>query len=280
MCGIFLWMTHFFDLTLFCYSKAGKSKSMYGGAVAITGGESLTHHNMYSIGGEVNLQGGKSNGGVGGKVVISGGESKNDSGGVELETPDVLTAQSSGSVSIQTGSFQEGRSGDVQIRTGSMKPMCTVEGRPGNVIVQSGSAGNEEAYHNGQKLYGYRYHSRNDVQSQGGGLSLSSGDSFDGAGGETLIASGSGLFEGGTVNVTSGFGVKSNGGDLYLGGGSSRDKAGGNVNLAAGTSSSSESGSIRIGGGQGFRKGSISLIGSNAVSGDGKQREADYIQAL
>ena len=75
---------------------------------------------------------------------------------------------------------------------------------------------------------------------------------------------------GGEVNITSGFGVRSSGDNVHLGGGSSRDEAGGNVAISADTSSSEDGGDINIGGGNGFRKGLISLTGSNAISGDGK----------
>ena len=38
-----------------------------------------------------------------------------------LETPSVVNQKMSGSISIQTGSFQEGASGEVMIGTGSAK---------------------------------------------------------------------------------------------------------------------------------------------------------------
>lgn len=167
------------------------------------------------------------------------------------------------------GNFEQGSSGDIQIATGNMRPKRSIDGRPGDIILQSGSAGNEEVYHNGRKWHGYRTHSNHNTQSQGGGLSLSSGDSYDGQGGDLSINSGVGLFEGGTINITSGFGIKSNGGDFHLGAGASRDEAGGDFTLSAGLSSSSDSGSIKIGGGEGFRKGSVHLLGSDAVTGDG-----------
>lgn len=217
----------------------------------------------------VNIQAGMSKNGIGGSVVISGGQSKSQTGSIQLETPDVIDEKSSGSVSIMTGNIEQGVSGDMLIGTGSMKPKRSIEGRPGDVVLKAGSAGDKDAYHNGQSFYGYRAYGNSNVQSRGGGLSFSSGDSFDGDGGQTSVGSGNGLYRGGTLNITSGFGVRSHGGDLFLSGGDSRDKIGGDVTLAAGSSSSLDNGSILIGGRQGFRKGSISLIGSKAVDGDG-----------
>jgi hypothetical protein len=207
--------------------------------------------------------------GIGGSVTISGGQSNSQSGGVQIETPGVTNEESSGSVSILTGNIEQGLSGDVFIGTGSMKPKRSIEGRPGDVVVKAGSAGDEDAYHGGQSFYGDRAYGNSNVQSRGGSLSFSSGDSFDGDGGKTTVRSGNGLYRGGRLNITGGFGVRSHGGDLFLSGGNSRDKIGGDVTLAAGSSSSLDNGSILIGGGQGFRKGSISLIGSQAVDGDG-----------
>lgn len=214
-----------------------------------------------------------------------------------METPDVNNELSSGSIGIKTGklnrdillpyipvssilyltalstaylgNFEHGYSGDVRIHTGDMKPKQSIEGRPGDIILQSGSAGDKDVYHYGNQWHGYRIRGNSNTQSQGGGLKLLSGESFDGAGGDVSIVSGVGLYEGGTINVTSGFGVKSKGGDLYLSGGASRDKEGGDFLLSAGASSSSDSGSVLIGGGSGFRRGSVSLVGSQAVNGDG-----------
>ena len=169
-----------------------------------------------------------------------------------------------------TGNFEHGTSGDIRIHTGDMQPKRSIEGRPGEIILQSGSAGDKDVYHYGaNQWYGYRTRGNSNIQSRGGGLKLSSGESFDGAGGDVSIASGVGLYEGGTINMTSGFGVRSKGGSFHIAGGTSRDKEGGDLSLSAGASSSSNSGSVLIGGGRGLRTGSVSLVGSQAKNGDG-----------
>ena len=76
---------------------------MFGGDVNLSGGASLMHNMHDGVGGNVNIQGGKSNSNVGGSVVLSGGESKEGSGSVRLETPAVKHEESSGFISIVTG---------------------------------------------------------------------------------------------------------------------------------------------------------------------------------
>ena len=78
---------------------------MFGGSINLSGGASLMHNMHDGAGGNVNIQGGKSNSNIGGSVVLSGGESKEGSGSVRLETPAVKNEESSGFISIVTGEF-------------------------------------------------------------------------------------------------------------------------------------------------------------------------------
>ena len=78
---------------------------MFGGSINLSGGASLMHNMHDGAGGNVNIQGGKSNSNIGGSVVLSGGESKEGSGSVRLDTPAVKNEESSGFISIVTGEF-------------------------------------------------------------------------------------------------------------------------------------------------------------------------------
>lgn len=67
----------------------------------------------------------------------------------------------------QTGAFQHGGSGNVDIATGSMRPKRSIEGTPGDINLQAGFAGNKVEHDHGHK-YGSGY-GHFHTQNQGGG---------------------------------------------------------------------------------------------------------------
>ena len=156
------------------------------------------------------------------------------SGNISVQTNSVSTsAMTSGNVTIQTGSTQNGTVGSITIQTGASATSAT----PGDVSITAGGT-----YTSGNVSI-----STNSASSGSGTISLTVG-STNGVGGSVTLTAGTGVSNGGPVTITSGSssGGGAGGVSITSGSGTGGAAAGGDITLTAGSSSTALPGNISL----------------------------------
>ena len=207
-------------------------------STASSGGVSISTDASVSSGG-ISMQTGKASGGDSGTIDITSGDATNSAGGI----------------TIQVGTSGDGDGGDLILSAGDVDIVeSRAMGDGGDVIMESGSSATGSS---GSVSI------RSDASKASGSVSVETGDASTGDSGAIELTTGDAGQSSGGISLSAGAATSGSGGNIEIFGGetASANERGGGVNIFGGDAPNSDGGFVFIQGGSGKAGGSVFVNG-------------------